>query len=178
MAKEKIIKVTKKNVKKGKKTTKKTRKKAEKGDKRLNNEFWKIRKIHGTEKTFKTPEILWKKAVMYFEYVEEHPLIEEKVFVSAGEVLRENVAHLQPMTLKGLFVFLNIGSSTWDLYRDRKDYMVVVERIEDIIYTQKFNGAVAGLMSPAIITRELGLADKKELSGKLTLEDCLKGMDD
>jgi hypothetical protein len=178
MAKEKST-VTMERAKKatGKKNKKKpggkgTGKKAEPGDKRLKNEFWKIRKVHGKEKTFKTPEILWKKAVLYFEYVEENPLMEQKVFASAGELIKINVTKMRAMTLGGMFIFLNIGRKTWDLYREREDYMPVVERIELIIYEQKFTGASAGLLSAAIIVRELGLADKKEITlGIETLTD-------
>ncbi|MDC9826565.1 terminase small subunit, partial [Devosia sp. ZB163] len=39
-------------------------------------------------------------------------------------------------------------------------------RVDEIIRAQKFEGAAAGLLNPNIIARDLGLADKQELTGK------------
>jgi hypothetical protein len=165
MAKEKIIKVTKKNVKKGKKT----RKKAKPGDKRICNDWWKRRKTHGRKKVFKDPDTLWKFACKYFKHVQENPLVEEKIFASKGDLIRGDVSKMQAMTLRGLYVFLNIHHSTWQEYRELKDYTAVIEDIENVIYTQKLTGSAAGLLNANIIARELGLADKKEVSGSLDL---------
>lgn len=41
-------------------------------------------------------------------------------------------------------------------------YLVVIARIEDIVYNQKFSGAASGFLNPNIIARDLGLADKTE----------------
>lgn len=41
--------------------------------------------------------------------------------------------------------------------------------MEEIIRTQKFEGASADLLNPNIIARDLGLAEKQEHSGKLEL---------
>ena len=48
-----------------------------------------------------------------------------------------------------------------------KDFSQVVNTIKEIIETQKFEGASAGLLNPNIIARDLGLTDKKELSGSV-----------
>ncbi|WP_290688531.1 terminase small subunit [Haematobacter sp. UBA3484] len=45
------------------------------------------------------------------------------------------------------------------------DLSEVITRVEQIIRTQKFEGAAADLLNPNIIARELGLADKTEMSG-------------
>ena len=54
---------------------------------------------------------------------------------------------------------------TWQDYTEKDDFSAVTTRIEDIIYEQKFTGAAADLLNPNIIARDLGLADKKEVSG-------------
>ena len=40
--------------------------------------------------------------------------------------------------------------------------MTVIERIEQTVYSQKFEGAAAGLLNANIIARDLGLADRRE----------------
>ena len=47
----------------------------------------------------------------------------------------------------------------------------VRDNIKRVIFTQKFEGASAGLLNSSIIARELGLADKKEIDAKVALTD-------
>ena len=69
------------------------------------------------------------------------------------------------MTIDGLCIFLDIARRTWDGYCERDDFVPVTTRVAEIIRTQKFQGAAAELLNANIIARELGLADKSELSG-------------
>ena len=126
------------------------------------NQFWKARSSHGRKPIFKNPEQLWKACVEYFEWVEDNPLQEEKLFAYQGEVTRATVNKMRAMTLDGLCIFLEIARRTWDEYRDREGFLPVTTRVEQIIRTQKFQGAAADLLNPNIIARDLGLADKKE----------------
>jgi hypothetical protein len=72
---------------------------------------------------------------------------------------------MRAMTFNGLCIFLDIDRKTWDLYREREEYAAVCARVDGVIREQKFTGAAAGLLNPVIIARELGLADKQEVSG-------------
>lgn len=70
------------------------------------------------------------------------------------------------MTISGLCNFLDISAQRWYKWRqDRDDLRDVIARVEQIISTQKFEGAAADLLNHNIISRELGLADRRELSG-------------
>jgi hypothetical protein len=65
---------------------------------------------------------------------------------------------------------LNIDEDTLNTYGKadtHKEFHGVVTRVKDIIYTQKFEGASAGLLNPNIIARDLGLADKKVVDGTI-----------
>ncbi len=42
--------------------------------------------------------------------------------------------------------------------------MAVITRIKETIFTQKFEGASADLLNANIIARDLGLADKKDIT--------------
>lgn len=79
---------------------------------------------------------------------------------------------LRAMTIRGLCLFLDISQETWRSWRDpnnvrfREDFVAVIDRVEGIITEQKFAAASAGLLNGNIIARDLGLADKTEVTGK------------
>ncbi|TJV21078.1 MAG: DNA-packaging protein [Mesorhizobium sp.] len=130
------------------------------------NQFWKARSSHGRSPIFIDPEKLWTACCEYFEWVDAHPLYEAKPFAYQGEVKIENVAKMRAMTISGLCIFLDIGRVTWAEYTKREDFQYITSQVEEIIRTQKFEGASADLLNANIIARELGLADKSELTGK------------
>ena len=64
-----------------------------------------------------------------------------------------------------LCLFLDITHKTFLNYKERgEDFLQVVMKIENIIKSQKFEGAAAELLNPNIIARDLGLSDKKDLT--------------
>ncbi len=132
----------------------------------VGNQFWKARSSHGRKPIFASPEDLWNAAVEYFEWVEANPLYEAKAFAFQGVVTVESLPKMRAMTIGGLCIFLDIDQTTWSEYGRREDFFRVVTRVEAIIRDQKFAGAAADLLNPNIIARDLGLADKSELSGK------------
>lgn len=132
----------------------------------VGNQFWKARSSHGRDPIFATPDDLWEAAVEYFQWVDDNPLYEAKAFAFQGDVTVENIPKMRAMTLGGLYLFLDINRSTWVDYSKRKDFSAVTTRVEEIIRAQKFQGAAADLLNANIIARDLGLADKSELTGK------------
>lgn len=128
------------------------------------NKFWKARTKHGRDKIFSDPNILWTAACEYFQWCDNNPLKEEKVF---GTGHSATVDLMRAYTLRGLLFFLDIDENTWQRYRKDepyKDFWAVIERVDSVIYTQKFEGAAAGLLNANIIARELGLVDKKDMT--------------
>lgn len=145
------------------------------------NQFWKARSQHGRHKIFATPEILWAACCDYFEWIEENPLIEEKVFHAAGIITRANVYHPRAMSITGICKFIGIDPTTWADYRKQADFSKIIAEAEAVIWDQKFSGAAAGLMNGSIIARELGLAEKvqTENSGEVvyTVINAPTGLD-
>ena len=125
------------------------------------NQFWKLRSSHGRDKIFESPLMLEASCYEYFEACDKQPLKKQNVF-SNGRKMTTNL--MRAFTLKGLFIFLDINRKTWENYKANEDFIAIIERIEDIIYTQKFEGAAAGLLKENIIARELGLADKNNIA--------------
>ena len=124
------------------------------------NQFWKQRSSHGRSPKFDDPSKLWEACCEYFEWVEAHPL--EEALTYQGEVMEKSLPKMQAMTLTGLRVFIDISDDTWTNYKQNQDLIGVIKKVEDIIYTQKFTGAAAGMLNPNIIARDLGLADKQD----------------
>lgn len=121
------------------------------------NQFWKLRSSHGRKPRFASPDELWNACCEYFEWVESNPLKAEKVFVNRGEIIRVTLDKLRPMTLRGLCHFIDVDPSTWSAWRHSEGFSNICEQVGQVIYTQKFEGAAAGLFNPRIIARELGL---------------------
>lgn len=126
------------------------------------NQFWKLRATHGRELIFSSPTVLWEACCEYFEATDARKWIRKDwVGKDAIEVDRETDT---PYTMSGLYVFLDIVPSTWTNYKssENKDFLEIITRVEQIIFTQKFEGAAVGAYNANIISRDLGLIDKKE----------------
>ena len=108
-----------------------------------------------------------KAALDYFLWAEDHPMLEEQVFQHKGAIVRADRQKMRPFTKQGLASYLGIPVSRLDSYKQRKDpeWAEAVEMIEQVIYDQKFTGAAAGLLNAPLIARDLGIADKSEVSG-------------
>jgi hypothetical protein len=95
----------------------------------------------------------------------------------------QELPKMRAMTVASLCIFLDISMSSWQNYREREDFVAVTTRVDEIIRTQKFQGAAAGLLNPNIIARDLGLTDKSEMDQRTTHElgasvtDLMKAID-
>jgi hypothetical protein len=133
------------------------------------NQFWKLRSKHGRDKLFKSPALLWSAACEYFEWCEENPLYEEKGFAFQGTVTKETFAKMRAMLLPQLCQYLHCSESYFRTFKSTlkekdKDFLTVIEEIETTIRCQKFQGAAADLLNANIIARDLGLAERTEIT--------------
>lgn len=132
----------------------------------IGNQFWKLRSKHGRDKLFATPELLWEAATEYFEWCDNHPWTKKDwVGKDAFEVEREVS---RPYTLSGLCVYLDCSTSYFREFKriiqDKdKDFLTVITRIEEVMFTQKFEGAAVGAFNANIISRDLGLTEKQTI---------------
>ena len=131
-----------------------------------------MRSTHGRNPIFKNPDDLWDACCQYFDYIHENPLLEDKAFAFQGVVTHEPVAKMKAMTMRGLYLFLDIDRATWAEYRAKEGFSTVTTRAEDVIYEQKFTGAAADLLNANIIARDLGLQDRQQVghSGSVSFE--------
>ena len=133
------------------------------------NKFWMNRTKHGISKIFSDPAVLWSECVNYFEWCDDNPLMSSESIKFQGEATLTEVPKMRAMTLTGLCFYLKISLETWRTYRKDNDLLGVICEAEQIIYDQKFAGAAADMLNANIIARDLGLADKKELSGDIAI---------
>lgn len=130
----------------------------------VGNSFWKQRSSHGRKPIFATPDDLWSAACEYFEWVEENPLRETKLFSYEGEIIEGEIPKMRAMTIQALCFFIGISRQGWSEYKAKQDFSEIVEEIEAVIFSQKFEGASGGFLNASIISRELGLADKQDIT--------------
>ena len=131
------------------------------------NRIWEARSTCGPNPKFAGPEELWAACVEYFDWNEDNPLYEAKLTSYQGENKIEPLPKLRAMTIGGLCIFIGISQRLWSEWRSsRPDLLPVMHEAEELIRRQKFEGAAADLFNPNIIARDLGLADKSELTGK------------
>ena len=75
---------------------------------------------------------------------------------------------MQPMVFQKGELAMYCGVCEWSLINSLKevssDFFQVVTRIEQIIKSQKFRYGSLGVFNSNIIARDLGLADKKDLT--------------
>lgn len=139
------------------------------------NQFWKLRSKHGRDRLFESPELLLEAAYEYFEWCEKNPLIEFKPMVVSGggnngsSIEMAEINKLRPFTLIGFSHYCHASESWLKEFRKScpNDFLPVIEHIEEVIKSQKFSGAAAGLLNANIISRDLGLADKREMDVKV-----------
>jgi len=134
-----------------------------------------LRKKHGRDKLFATPELLWEAACEYFKWVDENPFIESKPMVvsnggNAGSSIEmAEIPVKRAYTLHGLCIYLDCGTAYFrnfkqSLPENEKDFKSVIAKIEEAIYEQQFTGASSGFFKENIIARSLGLKDQRDIT--------------
>lgn len=114
---------------------------------------------------FQSPRELAEAAFAYFDWVENTPVVIKKATHYKGVTFDLEDETTRAMSWKGLRVFLGISASALSYYKSKDGFDEIFEAIEDIMFTQKFEGAAAGVLNATIIQRDLGLAEKTVVEG-------------
>lgn len=130
------------------------------------NNFWEARTTIGREKIFTTPDVLWFACTEYFVWCVCNPLLEHRLFSQKeGPPADGDLRKVRAFTISGLCMFLDIDRTTWLDYRVNSVFSTICKKVEEAIREQKFTAAAADLLNPAIIARDLGMVDKKQITG-------------
>lgn len=121
--------------------------------------IWKTRQSYTL--TY-NPSELRTMCEMYFQWVYDNPIKEQKTAVYYGKVITYEENRLRAMTRQGLCLFLGITPSTFSRWKKEDTPLKeVVEWAEMVMYEQKFTAAAANVLNQNIVMRELGLAERQ-----------------
>jgi len=134
------------------------------------NRFWEMGSSrvtsHAINTEYDSPGALWDAAVEYFNFVDDNPLSQDVHSFSQGSMVSGTIDKPRAMSLMGLCRFIGISRNQWKKIKEGKlDFTPVMDKIEDIIYTQKWELAAAEVLNPNFIARDLGMGDKSTLLG-------------
>lgn len=115
---------------------------------------------------FEDPGALWKACIRYFEWNEENPIHGRRAIVVSNTLVYTKEKHPRAMSVQAMCIFLGITSKSWYEWRNtRTDLLPVMRQAEEVIRTQKFERGMIGQFNAMLVARDLGLADRNEMSG-------------
>lgn len=144
----------------------------------IGNRQWERRSGIGRPMLFSSPTLLWEEACNYFTDCDNNPIeIEDWVGKDAIKVTRKKPL---PYSLAGFCIWVDASPNWWKEFRKARtadndtDFLAVISRIDDIIFTQQYNGAVGGLYQQNIVSRALGLVEKSDAQVKMDVKAQVK----
>lgn len=129
-------------------------------------QFWRGLPSPGATRLFATPADLHAAACAAFEHFDNHPHRKEVVFHNKGAIVRSYERVLRPYSLRGLALRMGLAEGTLSNYRKYPEFAEIMAWIDDVIFNQKFEAAAANMLNASFIARDLGMAEKNELTGR------------
>lgn len=122
----------------------------------------------GRPRKFANPQALLKAFHDYLEDRKSRPLVsKESEYGDVGESsiskTREKMKN-HPLSIVDFCVYLGCSRNWWNELPS--EFLGVKNRISDYIFSYQLKGAETGEFNANIVARELGLADKKEITGE------------
>lgn len=125
----------------------------------------------GKKKYIETPEKMWELFLEYIDHSKKNPLYRTDYVGRDGNKTLTPLAI--PITFDGFETYLALKGVINDLgdYSKNddgryKDYAPIITRIRNYCFVNNFNGAAVNLLNANLISRKLGLSDKKEVDQK------------
>lgn len=140
-------------------------------DKRIGNQFWKLRSKHGRDKIFESGEMIIQACDEYMECLEQNPLQEHDFVGKDAREVNKDKKHVP--TWAGFATFCNTHKQHFNQlkvdYKNekdeiKKDIYIALMRVDDIFFHDKFSAASAGLANPNLIGKDLGLKDSVDVT--------------
>jgi hypothetical protein len=130
------------------------------------NSFWKSRSKHGRDALFTSPDALLQAAEDYFQWCDENPWEAKKTVVGKDNTTVETKPTQRPYSLGGFRHYVGASENWLSEFKKNcsKDFLGVIEQIENFIRTQQFEGATVGAFNANIIARTLGLMEKTDIT--------------
>ena len=111
-----------------------------------------------------TPEEVFDFAVRYFSWAESEAIKAIETAAFQGVVSESLVHKPRVFTLTGLALFMGVNINRFARWRTEAGYSDVMEFIDNVIYEQKYQLGVAGIISSTIVGKELGIDKPQEIT--------------
>lgn len=141
------------------------------------NSWWQMRSKHGKDRIFSDPKIMAEAANEYFDWCDKNPEKRAELVKYEGSAKEEEVSVKRLYTKSGLCIFLHVNTAYFRQFKQDlrakdpnsltaidRDYATVIHAIEDVIENQQVSGAASGFFNGNIISRLVGLIDKKDVT--------------
>ena len=131
----------------------------------------------GNPPMYENGEELFMAALEYFDFNQRNPwLVGELKTVAQGANQGSSVElHYVPRprtpTIFALCFYCGLSVSYWHEVKKKPEFSRYCEMIEAMIVDNKLSGAAANVYNAAIISKDLGLTEKTEVTGKLSYEE-------
>lgn len=141
-------------------------------------------------RTFDSPEHMWQFALKYFKWCDDNPLYRaEQIKKPIGQITIVAGVAVHPETMvdiplkraytkSGFCLFAGVAQNYLRNMRSKdtqqgyttdenREWMEVLNRIDDAIFTQQYEGGASGQLNANIVSRGIGLVDKTESETKI-----------
>ena len=130
-------------------------------------------RLVGRPRRFATPEQLYRECVAYFDHASQRYWPQERVVANSKDNYTSvTIKHPVPFTIQRLCLWLGIGRQTFKDYGKRAEFSGVIERVENVIFCQQFEGACLGIFSARIVARRLGIDYKHKVAQRESVNLC------
>jgi hypothetical protein len=150
---------------------------------------YKLKSTVGRKLLFSDPQLFMQACYEYFQWCEKNPVW--SIEYLGKDAVKKDVPKMRMFTLSGLMLYLDASESWLRSFRKRlaektiegltedqyEEFDLAIERAQQIIKTQKLEGAASGLLQSNFVAREMGLWDntRVELEGEIKQQHTVTG---
>lgn len=127
-----------------------------------NKKYGDLVSFSGSERV--TPEQLFDLAVKYFTWAEENAIKAAETAAFQGVVSSSKVNKPRVFTISGLALFCCFTQKCFSDWRKKDGYADVMSFIDSVIYEQKFQLAVNGIINSNFAAKEMGIDKPAEVN--------------
>lgn len=133
------------------------------------NDWWNLRSKHGRAKLFVTPELMWEAACEYFQHCLDNPDERGEIVKYEGSASVETIETRRAFTWERLCLYLDCSTAYFRVFRNTttdKGFLTVIEKIDDTIRSQQYEGVLSGHYPGQIVSQYIGLVSRTDVTTK------------
>lgn len=114
---------------------------------------------------FASPNDLWEAAQSYFNWAMNNPILNNIPVVFRGVRSFATESKPRALSIRGFATYCGVSVKKIEKYRTMDGFDNVMDVVDQIIYTQKFEYAAVNIMNPGLIARDLDISEKIDIGG-------------